>query len=311
MKSIIIFIDYFGKWPPWIFFFLESCRANPTVHWCIHSDCGPIDTPVNVHIIHMSFVKYCQKISDILKVKFKPKNAYNICNIKPMVGVLHSTYLEGYDFFGWGDIDVIYGNIRGIYSDKVLHNNVISSHRGICSGHFLLMKNREWLRNAFRLLHNWEKRLEDPGPFLWDDSLDEASLSALFSPQRRTREHFASRCGSYAPSAKYYRNNQFVEQWSTPFTPTLWRDGNMRHPEKWFWNKGKLTNDIDGSHEFLYLHLMNLKSPRWVDSAYADAPTWDRLADRAHFDAEGYSSRDANDRRVQIDRFGIHEIDCL
>ena len=170
MKSIIIFIDYFGEWPPWIELFFESCRSNSTVNWCLHTDCAPISAPSNVRIISIPFEQYCQKVSDTLQIRFRPERTYNICNLKPTVGILHSALLEGYDFFGWGDLDVIYGDIRAIYSDKILRNNVISSHAGICSGHLLLMKNRDWLRHAFLLLQEWKTRLEDPGPFGWNDS---------------------------------------------------------------------------------------------------------------------------------------------
>ena len=38
MKSILIIIDYFGKWPEWLLVFLANCEANPTVNWLIHKE---------------------------------------------------------------------------------------------------------------------------------------------------------------------------------------------------------------------------------------------------------------------------------
>jgi len=31
---------YFGQRPPWIDFFVESCKWNPDVRWRFYTDCG-------------------------------------------------------------------------------------------------------------------------------------------------------------------------------------------------------------------------------------------------------------------------------
>src|SRR5947208_1133673 len=37
---LIMLCFYFGRWPAWINFFVESCKWNPDVHWRIYTDCG-------------------------------------------------------------------------------------------------------------------------------------------------------------------------------------------------------------------------------------------------------------------------------
>jgi hypothetical protein len=222
-----------------------------------------------------------------------------------MLGVVHADLAAGYDFFGWGDIDVIYGDIRAIYDDRVLSRNVISSHSGICSGHLTLIRNEPWLTTAFENLAHWRRRLEDPGPFEWHESLDEAHLTGLFSPSAKIRRYYAKRCARVWPERVYFINNYFREQYSTPFTPNPWIGGRAEHPETWFWRDGELTNATNGARRFLYLHLMNFKAKRWVnEDLYAHSPTWSGLPGSMRFSIEDFRARAAGERHVRIDRGG-------
>ena len=181
MKTVAIMIDYFGKQPDWLPIFLLSCRHNPTIDWIIHSDCIAEDSvPANVKVVPTSFAAYKEKVSDALQIKFNPARPYNICNLKPLFPKIHYALGKSYDYVGWGDIDVIYGNIREFYTDSVLERNVISNQADFCSGHLTLIRNECWLRDAFELLTGWKDILEIEGDFTWEQSLDEARLSSLF-----------------------------------------------------------------------------------------------------------------------------------
>jgi hypothetical protein len=303
MKSILIIADYFGTWPKWFGMYLKSCELNPTVHWLIHTDCAlPAQWPSNVTLIQMSQLDYMRRVCDRLRISFRPRNMYNICNLRPTFGVLYASEIRGYDFFGWSDIDVIYGHIRHFYTEEVLMRNVICSSSRICTGHLTLMRNRHWLRHAFLRIDGWRARLENPEPCEWSESLDEAKLSGLLSPCHEVRRKFGPRYPVSRLPRRFWNNNYFHEQWTTPFTPGPWYDGNPVHPEVWYWRNGHLTNARDRTREFLYLHLMNFKAPRYVDLAlYQHCTTWDQLPEILHFDCTT-----VGDSIVRIDRQGIH-----
>jgi len=308
MKSIIVFADYFGRWPQWFDMYVESCRYNSTVNWCIHTDCTPpVNLPDNIKIIYITFAEYCAKVSDTLGVRFQPVHPYNICDVRPMLGVIHADQIAGYDYFGWSDIDVIYGDIRSIYNDSVLSYNVVSAHGHTCSGHLTLIKNELWLKNAYLHINGWRDRLEDPRLYDWRGGLDEAHLTALFSPTRYVRRSFSEMTGTVSPDPQFYINNYFSEQWSTPFTPGRWIDGRREHPETWYWHNGKVSNSSDEGRSFLYLHLMNFKAPCWVNTdLYGQSMTWKQLETCLTFCVQELRHRPAAQRRVRIDRFGIH-----
>ena len=286
--------------------FLKSCEWNPSIRWLIHTDATvPDDVPGNVEFVSMSQEEYKRRVSASLGISFLPKDMYNICNLRPAFGMMYAEELADYDYFGWGDIDVVYGDIRKFYTGEVLTSNVICSNSRTCTGHLTLIKNEQWLRDAFREIPRWRECLEDPEPHRWSESLDEAKLSGVFSPVAEVRREFGDSHTEAGCRAKYWENNYFREQWATPFVPYPWHDGSRLHPEIWYWHNGHLKNERDGDREFLYLHLMNFKAKRYVDEdLYGTAPTWEALDSLFTFDWN-----DIGGRVVQIDRRGFHLLD--
>lgn len=159
--SIAIIIAWFGKWPIWINFFIESCKANPRVDWIIFSDCDPLENQAeNVRVINTSFNQYKQIISDKLSIEFNPPLPYKLCDVRPALPFVHNDILNSYDFVGFGDLDVIYGRIRNFYNSEILgHYSVLSTHPERVSGHFFLMRQTNKLINAFKIIPDWEEKM--------------------------------------------------------------------------------------------------------------------------------------------------------
>lgn len=99
MKSIVIIIDYFGTFPKFFPFFLESCRWNPTINWIIHTDCAYIgNIPENVELKIIPWQDYKDYVSIKLGIHFNPDVAYKICDLKPAYGDLWNHEIINYDF---------------------------------------------------------------------------------------------------------------------------------------------------------------------------------------------------------------------
>jgi hypothetical protein len=251
-------IPYFGTWPAWVNFLIESCKWNKHIDWYFITDCEqPANKGQNIHFIHFSFDDYSAYISKTLKINFNPNSPYKCCDIKPCLGFLHQDTIKGYDFFGFCDIDVIFGNIAKIYTDQLLSNsNVLSTHPLVISGHFTLLRNTRRYREAFRAIKGWEELLERPHHI----ALDENRFTRVFLGKSRLR--FAA---NHLPWINpYWWGRVFVERHSTILAPWPWHDGRLEHPVLWRWKDGSLTNERDGDREFLYLHFMNFKSSRYL-----------------------------------------------
>lgn len=130
MAKIGIIVPYFGKWPRWFSFYLKSCELNKDYHWFFHTDCKiPKNYPDNVTFNKKTFDEYCQRVSHSLGINFKPENPYKLCDIKPALGYIHRKELQEFEFYGYSDIDVIYGNLDCFFtSEKFKKYDIISSH---------------------------------------------------------------------------------------------------------------------------------------------------------------------------------------
>jgi hypothetical protein len=276
MKKIIIIIDYFGgSWPEWIDLYFLSCQWNPSVSWLIHTDC-PCDKYQYSNIVfsQMSWEEYKCRVSERLQIKFNPKNNYKLCDIRPALGYIWEGEIEGYDFYGYGDLDVIYGNLRKFLSSEVLKHNVVSTHEWCFSGHLSLFKNECWMRNSFRKLSNWRIVFEDQSHYRFDEDY---YFRVFIKPNRFTRRYLRALIrivDLINPTRVKYRKIYLKEQYSTPLVPGLWREMPVKHSDTWFWRDGCITNEDNGAREFMYLHFMNFVSARYMDTEYGLTPPW-------------------------------------
>jgi hypothetical protein len=254
MKRIVILIDYFGRWPKWFPVFLASCAFNETINWIIRTDCKiPKNPPKNVTFVSVSYNDYVAMVSHRLHINFNPVGNYKICDLRPMFGDIYNDDIADFDYYGFGDLDVIYGDIRRFYTDDVLSFDAISTHVGMISGHLALFRNTESMRKAYAKISDWKEYAENPEPTRFDEDV----YSKLFFRQQHA--------SGIAPI--YCENVYCKEQYSTVFHPMPWHDGMLDHPNVWFWKDGVVTNNRNVGRQYLYLHLMNFQSMRWSNSA--------------------------------------------
>jgi hypothetical protein len=253
LPSIIIIIPYFGKFPPWINFLIESIRWNPDIRWVVFTDCDlPENSAPNLEFQRISFEGYKQKVSNKLQLRFNPKNPYKLCDVRPALSYIHSDLCEEYDFVGFGDLDVIYGSIRSVYTNELLNTHeFLSAHRDHISGHFFLMRNTKRLSRLFQKIPKWE---DDIVREIYCH-LDEAGFAqAVMSVCAKNRSIFKARSG--VPAVKAL----FQELYTTPLP-----HGTMR----WVWKDGILSNEFyrrEQNSTFMYLHFLFWHSSKWFRS---------------------------------------------
>ncbi len=253
--TIRFVIPYFGRWPFWFDFFLESCRHNPSIDWLLFTDCDvPENAPSNVQFVQLSYSDYCAKVSERLGITFNPSNAYKLCDIKPALGAVHEDALEGYDFWAFGDIDVVYGDLRKYFTAQRLSSkDLFATHSRRISGHLCLLRNTQLMRDAFRLIPDWQERYEDEK----HQALDEGAFSRLFIRHKNWPEPLRRLASRFNP---WFRRSEFIEAHSTY---TLHADGRRVVADTWFYRNGRLFNSEQGDQELPYLHFMVWKNEAW------------------------------------------------
>ncbi|MFB0935234.1 MAG: hypothetical protein QMB52_05640 [Propionivibrio sp.] len=284
--TICFVIPYFGKWPFWFPFFLESCRANPSIDWLLHTDCGiPGNTPANVKIVETTFASYCQRVSDALGIAFEPTNPYKLCDLKPALGYIHRDELGAFDFWAFGDIDLVYGNLRSYFTaNRLSRYDVYSTHKRRISGHCCLLRNIPLMREAFMHVPHWKRLLSSPEHV----AFDEGAFSRLFIRHKNWPEWLANLA---KPLHFWPRRTENIEAFSTPYAGLRWIDGSDRFPSTWHWDNGRLTNDQDGDRQFPYFHFMVWKQREWLQNGAAGRISHAALAasGRWRISADGFS----------------------
>lgn len=284
--SIIIIIPYFGKWPFWMPFFIESCRANPNVNWLLLGDCAVLeDLPNNVEQRFFAFVDYCEFVSECLGINFNPSNPYKLCDLKPALGFIHAADVAGYDFWGFSDLDLIYGDLRSYFTDERLRKyKVLSTHQRRISGHFCLLRNEPELNSLFWKIPDFVRRAEDPK----NHALDEGGFSRIFLWRKNFPKPLFELVGLFN---RWRRVAEFEEAFSTPNGIRPWTDGTQDYPAYWVWRNGRLQNAKDGDRQFPYLHFLVWKKD------------WQQSSQPMNYEqAQVLASR----RNWRIDRDGFH-----
>ncbi|HET7316006.1 MAG TPA: DUF6625 family protein [Sphingomicrobium sp.] len=284
---IAVLIPWFGPWPAWIDFFMESCRANRTIDWFFFTDAEPpANRPPNVKFIRRSFEDYRDELSIKLGTKVAADVPYKLCDIRPALPYVHGELVNGYDFVGFGDIDVIYGDIRAFYDSSTLDRyDLLSSHRDRVSGHFCLVRNTPEMTTLFRDARGWKEAVGRTEYSNFDE--------------RGLYNHLRGKRGRFLPPRPLSHRCLFREAYSTPGATDRMR---------WYWKDGRLTNEFYPRHAFMYLHFMSWHSNRWYgDQPGADpnAPApWSLLPDMVQIDW-----RDARERGFMISPNGIQPIE--
>lgn len=247
--SIIFIICWQGDYPWYFPHFLHSCRYNSSVDFLIFTDNSyqPADLPPNVRFIPCSLEQFKADASKALGFDVAVETGYKLCDFKPACGYIFSDYIKGYDFWGYCDIDVIFGNIRLFMTDELLHEyDVISARHDYLTGCFALYRNNQYMRELFKQSKDYRKVFTESRNFFFDETnfaFDEFEQGLHYSQihtEIESMTHVVQRLQE-ENKLKAYFEFQVVEGFA----------GNM------LWNKGQLIYRKE--FEAMLYHLVRFK----------------------------------------------------
>lgn len=144
MKSIIIIIPYFGTLPNYFPLWLKSVEKNLDVNFLlITDDHFKYNYPSNVKVIYSEFECIKKRAREIFDFEIKLKSPYKLCEYKPFYNLIFEEEVKDYDFWGFCDIDLIFGNIRKFLTDDILEKY----DKIYTRGHMTLFKNNKKINN--------------------------------------------------------------------------------------------------------------------------------------------------------------------
>ena len=171
--SIAFLICWTGNYPWYFPYFLHSCRYNPDIDFLIFTDnqSEDLDLPVNVKIIPYSLEQFKINASKALEFEVAVESGYKLCDFKPAYGYIFYDYIKDYDFWGYCDMDLIFGNIRAFMTDELLNEyDVISARHDYLTGCFALYRNNPYTRELFKKSKDYRKVFTDHRNFFFDET---------------------------------------------------------------------------------------------------------------------------------------------
>jgi hypothetical protein len=138
--SLVVYCPYFGELPPWWRLTLRSMALNPLVDFVLIGDRVPLSDNLtatkNVQSVNMSFPEYQNIIQRLAPVRLRWRSpcigyecgtaskargasrSNKISDSRPFLGAAFQSISDRYAWWGWMDIDVIFGRINIMRSTR-------------------------------------------------------------------------------------------------------------------------------------------------------------------------------------------------
>ncbi|EEU30561.1 hypothetical protein HMPREF0501_00939 [Limosilactobacillus coleohominis 101-4-CHN] len=148
-QNVVIIIPYYGQLPKNFQTFIETCRMNSKIDWLIVTDLINDDTnlPSNVKQLNWTFQKFVRNMRETIGKPICLKTPYKMCDYKPVYGEAFKKYIESYDYWGYSDMDVVYGNLWQYISTSIQRKiDKIGNW-----GHLTLFKNNNDVNSRYKL----------------------------------------------------------------------------------------------------------------------------------------------------------------
>jgi len=155
LKSAFL-VPFFGELPPYFDFWVTSCATNQqNFHWFVYSDAVKNIQKPNpaVTIIPFTFEEMRTEFKKKLEIEIKGHWVRRVCDYRLLFYFIRKEQenLERFDFIGYTDVDMIYGNISKYMPKYMKQYSMISAHDDRPCGPFTLMN-----RSQIHLMMEWE-----------------------------------------------------------------------------------------------------------------------------------------------------------
>lgn len=175
MNKIALVIPYFisngQSFPNYFSFWLESAKNNSD--FCdfliFTNNHKKYDYPKNVKVFHMEFEQFKGIVQRNFDFRITLDSPYKLCDYKVTYGEVLHNYLNDYEFWGYCDIDLIFGDISKFITEELLRKYDKIFQRG----HFTLYRNSSEINCLYKTDMGVEPYYKtvftSPKPFAFDE----------------------------------------------------------------------------------------------------------------------------------------------
>jgi hypothetical protein len=108
-----IVIVHFGAMPKWFSVWLHTAKLNREIDFHLFQDAIESRQDGNIFFYNISMADF----NDLPLLKAERctlKYPYKFCDFRPLIPELFPEIVAPYAYWGWGDLDVIYGDILSV-----------------------------------------------------------------------------------------------------------------------------------------------------------------------------------------------------
>lgn len=143
---ICLILPYYGVFPNYFHLWINSASHNSFIDFYIITDSDfSYQLPENIHLKKISLNEIKQRLQEKTKKKVSLSSPYKLCDYKPAYGLIFEDIVCNYDYWGWCDPDIIWGNLQLIINENSIEKyDVIGG-----GGAFTICKNTDFLKKYF------------------------------------------------------------------------------------------------------------------------------------------------------------------
>lgn len=255
MKSIAYIVLYFGKFPNNFDIWLYTCKYNPSIDWIIFTDDkSNHNYPKNVKVNYISFDELRDRIQNCYDFEIVLEKPYKLCDFRVAYGEIFEKELKNYDYWGYCDIDLMWGDIRKFITDDIL----IEYEKIGFQGHSTIYKNTTEVNLRYRKLINNKDVLKNIFNTKESMFFDENIINKIYMEN----------------NIKFYSKVIFAN--ISPLTYSFYLryfPKNLDYKNKnqiFIWQSGKLfrlycNNEKIYKEEFMYIHFLRREMKSKID----------------------------------------------
>lgn len=245
MKKIAFVVPYFGKFPGAGFaLWLQSCKFNPSVYWLIYTDDRTqYNYPENVKVHYCTLKDIKTRAQKCFDFEISLERPRKLCDYKAAYGEIFADELKGFEYWGYCDIDLVWGDIRRFLTDELLEQYDRIGYQGHC----LLYRNVPEVTTRYKTILegcvDYRTVYSDPREFCFDENGMDDIYNTLQIPYYKKTIFAHLEKYEYGFFVKYLPEEDKYKNKHQVFT---WKNGKLL--------RNYVYNNQIYSEEFMYIH---------------------------------------------------------
>lgn len=158
MNRIILIIPYYGKWPIYFPFYLQSLSdRNFDLLLITDLSLDGYVVPTNVKVLNRTFAQLQDMFAQKLGNPVDLQSPMRLCDFKPMYGRIFEDYIRSYEYWAFGDCDLVYGRAFDAYLNSKCASgfDALSLCTKWPTGSFFTIRNCEKMNRYYERVSNW------------------------------------------------------------------------------------------------------------------------------------------------------------